>query len=217
MLTGVVSLFALLSDVPAGYALLEWGTQTVELQARITDKEAVGHFKFKNTGSYPVKILTVSASCSCTAAVADKKTIGPGETGEITATLTPGRSEGLSQKVVTVITDDPSQKNVFLYLKVFIAPVLSLDPPYLVWAPEEALMPKTVHVSTGATYPVHEVNVTTSNPNVKATIERLASQREYTVTIVPKATAARIIALVKVQADYPTDRPKVYYVTVHVN
>lgn len=201
---------------PGVYAGLQWDTQVLELHARGGDTQAIGHFKFKNTGPDAVNIITVAASCSCTVAASDKKTVQPGEGGEIVATFNIGRSEGLSQKLVTVITDDPRQPDSFLHLNVSIPPVLKLDPPYLVWAVGEELKPKTVHISAGSDYPVHNVTVTSSNPNIDATLENLPQKGEYQLTIVPNDTGARIIALVKVKADYPTDRPRAYFVTVHV-
>ena len=215
-LSGFVCAIAFIYFQSSLHAGLQWDSKILEIRAKGSDKQSVGHFKFRNTGPTPVNILTVAASCSCTAAVADRKTYQPGETGEIVATFTLGGREGLSQKVITVVTDDPQQKNIFLNFNVFIPPVLTLDPPFLVWGSGEELTPKTVHISAGSDYPVHDLTVTSSNPNVEAKLATLSPGKEYQLSIVPKDRTARIIALVKVRADYPTDRPKAYFVTVHV-
>ena len=48
--------------VPA-QAALTWETTEVDLHPGLSDKTAVAHFKYKNTGDKPVKITSVHPSC----------------------------------------------------------------------------------------------------------------------------------------------------------
>ena len=55
--------------VPAiGRAELKWEQTTVELNPPVTEKQAIGHFKYQNVGKDPVHFKSVKASCGCTTA-----------------------------------------------------------------------------------------------------------------------------------------------------
>ena len=82
----------------AGATALTFDPSQVELHPSLTDKTAVAHFKFKNTGDKPVKILAVHPSCGCTTAQLAHDTIAPNETGEIVATFTIGQRTGVQKK-----------------------------------------------------------------------------------------------------------------------
>src|SRR2546423_10679627 len=87
-------------------AELKWEQTTVELHPAATDKEAVGHFKYQNTGSKPVRFQSVHTSCGCTAAQTQKEEVPPGEKGEITANFKIGDRTGQQVKNVTIHTED---------------------------------------------------------------------------------------------------------------
>src|ERR1700720_1086005 len=71
----------------AARAGLTWEQTQIELHPGVGDKEAVGHFKYKNTGDKAVRIKSVRSSCGCTTAQTQKDQVDPGESGEITATF----------------------------------------------------------------------------------------------------------------------------------
>ncbi len=58
----------------------------------------MAHFKFKNTGAEPVKIISVRPSCGSTTAALAKNVVPPNERGEITATFTIGDRSGVQTK-----------------------------------------------------------------------------------------------------------------------
>ena len=89
-------------------AELKWEQTQVELRPAVGDKEAVGHFKYENTGDKPVRFKSIRTSCGCTVAQTQKEEVPPGEKGEITATLKIGGRTGTQVKAVTVDTDDPA-------------------------------------------------------------------------------------------------------------
>src|SRR5438067_2418304 len=91
----------------AARAELKWEQIQVEVHPAVGDKEAIGHFKYKNSGDKPVRIKSVRTSCGCTAAQSQKDAIAPGDTGEVTATFKIGDRTGTQVKGVTVETDDP--------------------------------------------------------------------------------------------------------------
>lgn len=73
-------------------------------------------FRFVNTSSEPVAIVSARASCGCTSPVYPKSAIAPGDTARITVTYDPAARPGRFTKYVgvTLSDDEPMQK---LYIK----------------------------------------------------------------------------------------------------
>ena len=114
-------------------AQLKWEQTTIELHPAANDKQAIGHFKYQNTGSTPVHFKSVHASCGCTTAQSQKEEVPPGDKGEITATFNIGDRTGTQIKTVTVETDEaPNQKTV-LTLKAEIPQQLEITPNFVFW------------------------------------------------------------------------------------
>src|SRR5215470_10623695 len=140
-------------------AALTFDPSQVELHPSITDKTAVAHFKFKNTGEKPVKILAVHPSCGCTTAKLDHDTIAPNEAGEIVATFNIGQRTGLQKKTITVSTDDSPDTPMMLTLTANIPQLIQLAPAFVYWSAKDVLTPRSIKVNVGADYPVEKLNV----------------------------------------------------------
>src|SRR6266513_5899575 len=134
-------------------AELKWEQTTVELHPVAGDKEAVGHFKYQNTGSKPVRFKSVHTSCGCTAAQSQKEEVPPGEKGEITATFNIGGRTGTQVKTVTVETDDSAQAVTLLTLKTVLPETLTITPTFVYWNGREEAKPKTISVKAGKDFP----------------------------------------------------------------
>src|SRR5216110_1556007 len=117
----------------AAHAELKWEQTTVELHPASTDKEAVGHFKYQNTGDKSVRFKSVHTSCGCTAAQTQKDEVPPGGTGEITATFNIGDRTGTQVKTVTVETDEAANSKTVLTLKTIIPQQLEITPTFVFW------------------------------------------------------------------------------------
>src|SRR5713101_4918425 len=144
-------------------AELKWEQTQVELHPAVGDKEAIGHFKYQNTGYKPVRFKSVRSSCGCTIAQTQKEEVPPGEKGEITATLKIGGRTGTQVKAVTVDTDDPAHAVTVLTLKAVLPEMLEITPSFVYWTDGEAPKPKTVVVHPGKNFAVKELKVTSSN------------------------------------------------------
>ncbi len=107
ILPAIIGLF--FSVQGAAHGALVWESKSADLHPSLADKEAVAHFKYKNTGDKPVKITSVHASCGCTTAALAKDVVAPNESGEITATFTIGNRVGTQKKTITVMTDDQKE------------------------------------------------------------------------------------------------------------
>jgi hypothetical protein len=99
-----------------------------ELQAGVTLKHT---FFYTNMGLATLEILQVRPSCGCTTAGEWDKRIEPGATGSIPIQFNSSSFNGLIQKTVSVVSNDPHQSNIVLHLKA------------QVWVPLE-VTPKTV-------------------------------------------------------------------------
>src|SRR6266508_2741417 len=86
-------------------AELKWEQTTIELHPAANDKQAIGHFKYENTGKTPVRFKSVHASCGCTTAQTQKEEVPPGDKVEITTTFNIGDRTGSQVKTVTVETE----------------------------------------------------------------------------------------------------------------
>jgi hypothetical protein len=72
----------------------------------VTDGEKVEYsYRFKNTGTKPLVIITASASCGCTVPQKPEKPILPGETGFIKVVFDSKGRVGLTHKSVTITSN----------------------------------------------------------------------------------------------------------------
>jgi Protein of unknown function (DUF1573) len=198
------------------HAELKWEQTTLELSPPVTEKQAVGHFKYQNTGDQPIHFKSVKASCGCTTAQTQKDQVGPGEKGEITATFNIGDRVGQQVKTVTVETDDPAHAMTVLTLKTNIAQVLELTPNFVFWQAGEEPKPKTVTARAGKGVPVKDIQVTSANPQFEAKVDKGAEPGQFKINIQPKDTKTAVFGTVTVKTDFPKEAPKVFYITARI-
>src|SRR5213075_3465395 len=128
----------------AARAELKWEQTAVELHPARGDKQAIGYFKYQNTGKAPVHFKSVHASCGCTTAQTQKDEVPAGGSGEITATFNIGDRTGTQVKTVTVETDEAANQKTVLTLKAIIPQELEISPNFVFWQTGEAAQPKTI-------------------------------------------------------------------------
>ena len=83
---------------------VQWKQEDKDLGDIQQNKPVSIVFEFTNTGSSPVLITNVQASCGCTATDYSKSPVLPGETTKITATYN-AAAKGAFKKTVTVTTN----------------------------------------------------------------------------------------------------------------
>ena len=89
----------------------EYDFGTVERGTKVTH-----YFVFKNAGDEPLEIKQVRATCGCTAALATKKVLQPGEEGKIKTTFNSRGYAGKIAKRVIVKTNDPDNPVINLII-----------------------------------------------------------------------------------------------------
>jgi hypothetical protein len=193
-------------------AELKWEQTQIELHPAVGDKEAVGHFKYQNTGDKPVRIKSVKTSCGCTAAQSQKDEIAPGDKGEVTATFNIGDRTGTQVKSITVEMDDQAQAATVLLLKTVIPQMLEIQPPLVFWQGGEAPKAKTVSVKSGKDFPVKELKLTPASPDFDVKVKKMG-EGDFKIDIQPHDTSRAVAATFGVQ---PDNSDKKFYVTARV-
>jgi hypothetical protein len=212
----LVSVALLGLSLPAR-AGLDWESREVDLQPKLSDETAVAHFKYKNTGDKPVKITSVKPSCGCTTAALAKDVVASGESGEITATFHIGDRVGPQIKTIHVTTDDSPNQSTALTLKADIPKLLEIAPVFVYWSKAQPLTPRTIEAKVGGDFPVTKLDVTSTDPDVKAVAERGPNEKTFRITITPKPGSRPINAALKIQPDFPKEKPKVFYANVRID
>ena len=193
-------------------AELKWEQTAVELHPTLGDKEAVGHFKYQNAGSQPVRFKSVHTSCGCTAAQSQKDEVPPGEKGEITATFKIGDRTGTQVKTVTVQTDDPINATTVLTLKAVIPQQLEINPTFVFWGQGEALKPKSIVVRASKDFPVKQLRVTSSSQDFQTKVEQTGNG-QFKIDIQPRDTSRNMDATLIIQ---PESSTKTFYAKARV-
>ena len=191
---------------------LKWDQTAIELHPTATDKQAIGHFKYQNTGDKPVKFKSVRTSCGCTAAQTQKEEVPAGEKGEITATFNIGERTGTQVKTVTVETDDPANVTTVLTLKAVIPQQLEITPTFVFWGQGEEPKPKTIVVRAAKDFPVKHLKVTSSSPDFQTKVEETGNG-QFKINIQPQETNKQIASTLTIQ---PEDSQKIFYATVRI-
>ena len=87
---------------PATTSSIEFAELNHDFGNIIEGELASFEFKFTNTGTSPIKLTNVRASCGCTTPVWTKEEVAPGETGVITAQYNSKGRVGTFHKSITV-------------------------------------------------------------------------------------------------------------------
>jgi hypothetical protein len=88
---------------------VQWD-ETAHDFGKINDVDSVGHiYKFRNTGSNPLKVEHVKVTCGCTAPSYSKDEIPPGGTGFVQLKFSPVGKNGVQAKTVTVLMNTDPQ------------------------------------------------------------------------------------------------------------
>ncbi|MEP7015465.1 MAG: DUF1573 domain-containing protein [Verrucomicrobiota bacterium] len=195
-------------------AELKWEQIAIELHPAVSDKQAIAHFKYENTGTQPIRFKSVHASCGCTTAQTQKDVVPPKGKGEITATFNIGDRTGVQTKTVTVQTDDPdpAHSTTTLTLKAVIPQSLEIAPTFVFWQSGEEAKPKTITVKAGKDFAVKGIKVTSSSTLFQTKVEK-GGTGEFKIIVTPQDTSKMVSGALTIQ---PEDSNKSFYANVRV-
>jgi len=83
-----------------------------------TQKAAV--FELFNLGDQDLKLEQIHSTCGCTTTLPKDQVIRPGRSSEITVTYSSGLSVGPQKKKITLITNDPQNKEIDLWISAYV-------------------------------------------------------------------------------------------------
>ena len=212
----LTSLCLALAFASPARAALTWESTTADLHPGLSDKTAVAHFKYKNTGDKAVKISSVHPSCGCTTEAMAKDVVEPNEDGEIIATFNIGDRSGVQNKTITVMTDTPGDATI-LKLTATIPSLLDIQPVFIYWAPNDTLTAKTITAKVDGDFPVSKLNVTSTDKTIAIKVVPDKEKKEFKIVVTPTEAGRPINASLKIDGDYPKDAPKSYYANVRID
>ena len=97
---------------------------------KVMQGETVKHvFSFSNKGTTALEILSVEPSCGCQAASLSAKQIHPGQSGQIEVVLDTTGLNGVVDKSVNIITNDPRRPSVSLSVRADVQPEIGVSSP----------------------------------------------------------------------------------------
>ena len=214
-LSAIVGL--LLALPVAAHGALVWESTSADLHPSLADKETVAHFKYKNTGDKPIKIVSVHPSCGCTTAALAKDVVEPNESGEITATFHIGDRSGVQEKSIGVLTDDQPGQVTVLKLKATIPQLLQISPTFIFWSANDVLDAKTIVVTVGNDFPVTKLKVTATDKSIATQVKGGPGERDFRIIVTPTESGRPINAALKIEPDFPKEAPKSFYANLRVD
>lgn len=176
-------------------------------------RTVTGIFRFENQSERPVRIVSVTPSCDCTTARADKAVYPPASEGTILAEFSIGERTGFHEVTIAVVSDEIPKKTTALALHVDIPEVVSVEPRAVYWLLGGATEEKTVSVTTSRASGVSIGGVRSSDPRFTATAERAGSAGEWRILIRPTRTQNPMQGVIVLQAAVDG---RVYSEAIHV-
>ncbi|MDD2706830.1 MAG: DUF1573 domain-containing protein [Verrucomicrobiae bacterium] len=207
----VAALGLWLACCPLLHAQLKWDRQFLEFNPGVLDTNVTARFAFQNAGNYPITLIRVQSSCNCAQIRQERKTYQPGETGEIAAVFNFGIRTGPIRHDVVASTDDKSQPIARLAFKVNIPELIRISPPFVCWRPGDAATPKNISVNVVHSNAIHVTKILSNHPQLPARLKTITEGREYVIEITPSSLDKPIISTLRIETDFPPERPKVFY------
>ncbi|MCF8378010.1 MAG: DUF1573 domain-containing protein [Bacteroidales bacterium] len=97
--------------------IIEFSSTTFNFGKLAQGENVEYEYPFKNNGKSDLLIRKVNASCGCTAILTDQKIVGPGQSASIKVSFNSAGKMGAQNKTVTVITNDPLNPRIILWIK----------------------------------------------------------------------------------------------------
>jgi len=122
----------------------------------------------RNDGDTSLEIVSVRASCGCTAVNASQNIVAPGQTASIHARLDLSGRTGLQMKTITVTSNDPQNPTYQLVLRGTAIRPLSANPAavYFGEIPARDTLSRTVEIIASSPVTVSSVRLANATPGL---------------------------------------------------
>jgi hypothetical protein len=162
----------LLACGAASAAGLEWKSRTIEVAGMKSDKVLHGKFEYVNRGDRPIRIQSAKTTCGCTVAKPSREVVGPGEGGEVEVSYKVASKVGYYEAIITVSTDDPSERETKLAMRLRVRDEVEMSRKLVVWREGEAADAKVVSFVPGDGKPIERIDAAPSSDAVTVRSER---------------------------------------------
>ncbi|MDP7396407.1 MAG: DUF1573 domain-containing protein [Lentisphaeria bacterium] len=195
-------------------AQLQFESTELELRGLPNDTTLSGAYRFTNIGETEITVKTVKTSCGCTTTGLDKKTYAPGESGEISATIKV--REGVSEKKITVTTDEPSKETTTLIIRGIVPRYVDIDPPYVKWQVGDSAKRKKIRLKFLTDADINITSVTANKDAFEYELLTLKAGRHYELLVTPVSTKKSSSVQFSFVTDYPPDVPQTFHASARV-
>jgi hypothetical protein len=213
LLTALGLLFASASQL--GLAL-EWKTQTLTYQTTPFQKTQEVSFEFKNAGEATVTLLDVQTNCDCLETVVGEKTYAPGAKGNINAIFRIGERAGITERVISVITDE-SPEPVRLTVRIEVPEIASILPRSVQWRVDEEHTEKIIELKPASGLEIQFTSAQSTNADFTAQLESVEPGSHYRVVLKPTSTAQPTSAAIRIFGREKSGRDIIVSAYVSVN
>ncbi|HZZ18114.1 MAG TPA: DUF1573 domain-containing protein [Opitutaceae bacterium] len=185
-------------------ASLSWDRLSASETCWAGEDTTVTVYKFRNTGTVPVKVLSADPSCHCTSVDWTDKPVAPGAEGMITATFTIGGRIGKEDKTISVISDDAPEKPTVLSLSINIQKVATIESDSVFWKAGEANTPKEIEVVAADAKQLDSLQAVSDDPSVIVTVRKEEGGKKFIVALKPTSTNKALQARIECKASFGT-------------
>lgn len=162
--------------IVCGERIYDFGTMDNTLKVEHT-------FVIENSGGSDLVISRTKTTCGCTVAKLSSKTIAPGETADLNVVFTLRNRHGNQQKSIRVISNDPKQSDLVLYLKGIVVSELDVKPRSLFFRQSSQTNAAVKTVDIISRKPLNITNVISSSEFFLPSIETIKSNSVYKLTV----------------------------------
>lgn len=174
---------------------------------KMPNTENVKHtFIIKNEGEGLLQIDRVKPGCGCTVANISSKNLAPGETAEISTTLSIKSKSGLQNKPVRVYSNDPKHPVYELKITGTAVAEIAVSPSYLRFAsvPEGQTSTQEISIKSNIDEPFKVTQVKVASEKFITSLSTVEAGRAYklTVTIPEGMPAGDLRDRITISTDY---------------
>lgn len=197
------------------FAELKWAETVVEQTASVFNEAIAAEFSFENVGDEPVYISQLNTSCGCTTAKLNKSIYKPGECGKVVTSLDIGSRQGLQVTTVKVSVDYQDEP-IVLTMKTLIPKVLEISRTFVFWEQSNEPSIYEIDLKVDLESPVRVLSAVSDNNLIDAQLELVEEGKHYKLLVYPVSLDAPVKARIAIQTDFPTEKPRTYYVYAHI-
>jgi uncharacterized membrane protein/protein-disulfide isomerase len=166
-------------------ATIAFESNVVDLGTVTRGEPLTRRVTFANTGSAPLTITKIKASCGCTTVKGWEQTVAPGQQGSFELKLDTAKFMGPVSKTVDV-ESNASNGTVRLSLKASVWSPVTVHPPMVSFGTSikgTTVQPRMIEVTVTDPDPLAIAGFTCSNPYFKTAITTVEEGRRYQISV----------------------------------